>query len=387
MMACCDLGLSVAVLAQFDFSGSGHIELSELSKLGTAPQSTGQKLSIWTGDKTERVLKKMGKGSDGQVSCEEAAEYLEHALPVDEERFQSVIAEFAADAKAARKRQENRRMREQIRMQKASLSPSVLSSPKPVEDVKKRGEGNNAEEEPKAAEWEGRRKLEELHGRKALVEETKRAATGQWTTTGEEVKGDVVKEEARRSPSKSPQERASSSESNRDTMDEGKHVVRAKQMAEERKEKEQQQKEKERVETSANDAKKKVEQLEARKAYRKAAAEEEGRIAMEQAKAEMDAKQEARRSRSRSPGQRQPPSAGGVVDEKHVARAKQMAEEKRKEKEQEQKATESGRGTPRKVSQESEGDRKRARRLEELIKGEGLHAWRGGHDDCDVVCV
>ena len=127
-LACCDLGLSVAVLAQFDFSGSGHIELSELSKLGTAPQSTGQKLSIWTGDKTERVLKKMGKGSDGQVSCEEAAEYLEHALPVDEERFQSVIAEFAADAKAARKRQENRRMREQIRQKNVSSAVSPSSA-------------------------------------------------------------------------------------------------------------------------------------------------------------------------------------------------------------------------------------------------------------------
>ena len=78
----------------FDLDGGGAIEASELSELGKARRSAGQKKGEWTKEKNARMLKKLDLNGDGQVSAAEFVKFFEEALPQTAEQFDAAIDEF-----------------------------------------------------------------------------------------------------------------------------------------------------------------------------------------------------------------------------------------------------------------------------------------------------
>ena len=81
---------------------SGHIESSELMRLGAARRSLGQATGEWNEAKNKRMVGKMGGGSSGTVTSSKFVNYfLENLSTLPDTAFKQTIAQFELAAAAA----------------------------------------------------------------------------------------------------------------------------------------------------------------------------------------------------------------------------------------------------------------------------------------------
>ena len=82
------------VFATFDYKGTGNVTKEELFALGAARRSKGQKVGVWTEEKSAKMLSKMDSDSDGVIDEAEFVAFFDRELPLDLAFFDETVREF-----------------------------------------------------------------------------------------------------------------------------------------------------------------------------------------------------------------------------------------------------------------------------------------------------
>lgn len=120
----------------FDLDLSGKIEREELLQLGIARRALGQKNGEWTDEMNDRLIAKLGGGSDGKVACDMFVHYFVSALAkLDADEFAESIRQFKLAAESCTHRTRG-------------ITQHVVSgSDKPVCTLRASRESNKAKEQ------------------------------------------------------------------------------------------------------------------------------------------------------------------------------------------------------------------------------------------------
>ena len=93
-----------AVYREFDIYGDGSVGGPELLLLGRMRRQLRQKGGEWTAQKNDRLLKRIGAGTNGNLSELNFVQHFNSTLPADKEEFEQLIEQFMQCARAYRKR-------------------------------------------------------------------------------------------------------------------------------------------------------------------------------------------------------------------------------------------------------------------------------------------
>jgi len=82
----------------FDLDKSGEVGFQEMLTLGQARRSLGHKKGEWTHEMNERMMDRMGIDHNGDVPMKNFVTFFEGVLPIDDDEFDRIIADFTACA-------------------------------------------------------------------------------------------------------------------------------------------------------------------------------------------------------------------------------------------------------------------------------------------------
>ena len=93
-----------AVYREFDIYGDGSVGGPELLLLGRMRRQLGQKGGEWTAQKNDRLLKRIGAGTNCNLSELNFVQHFNSALPADQEQFEQNVEQFMECARLCRKK-------------------------------------------------------------------------------------------------------------------------------------------------------------------------------------------------------------------------------------------------------------------------------------------